>query len=183
MAAVPQAPPKAQAAHAPAPRLTIVGLPNFAEVSPRLYRGGQPTLPGFEKLKKMGIDIVVDLRLSGKEEERKIVNKEGMQFVALPWHCTLPRDEIFARFLLLLRENPKKKVFVHCRYGDDRTGMMVAAYRMAFEGWTRQEARQEMNKFGFHHYLCAPLVRYENKFSERLKTGTAFEEWRADGSR
>ena len=161
--------------HAPAPRITVVGIPNFAKVSPKLYRGGQPHGTGYAELKQMGVDIVVDVRLSGKEREKKAVTDAGMRFVALPWHCMRPKDEIFARFLRLLRENPGKKVFVHCRYGDDRTGMMIAAYRMAVEGWTRQEAREEMNKFGFHHYVCASLVRYENHFPERLKTGAAFE--------
>lgn len=176
--ALAQSASSAKAAHAPARRTTVVGISNFAVVTPRLYRGGQPTRAGFENLKHMGIDIVVDVRLSGRDHEREVVTKAGMQFVGLPWHCLYPRDEIFARFLALLRENPKKKVFVHCRYGDDRTGMMIAAYRMAVEGWTYQEARQEMNKFGFHHYVCAALVRYEKRFPERLKTSAAFEEWR-----
>ena len=168
-----------QAAHTPAPRITVVGIPNFAKVSPKLYRGGQPHGAAYAKLKQMGVDIVVDVRLSGKEREKKAVTDAGMRFVALPWHCMRPKDEIFARFLRLLRENPGKKVFVHCRYGDDRTGMMIAAYRMAAEGWTRQEAREEMNKFGFHHYVCASLVRYENHFPERLMSGAAFEYWRS----
>ncbi len=176
----PQSPPASPAPHTPAPRITVIGVSNFAKVSPRLYRGGQPTPAGFEKLKKMGVDIVVDLRLSGKEEERERVTKAGMQFVALPWHCLRPRDATFARFLTLLREHPDKKFFVHCRYGDDRTGMMIAAYRMAMEGWTRQEAREEMNKFGFHHSLCAPLVRYENNFMKHLQNGEAFKTWRSE---
>jgi len=36
-----------------------------------------------------------------------------------------------------------------------------------------------MNKFGFHHYVCASLVRYENHFPERLMSGAAFEYWRS----
>jgi len=54
------------------------------------------------------------------------VRRHGMQYVAIPWHCPFPRDETFARFLRLMRDNPNKKVFVHCRLGDDRTGMMIA---------------------------------------------------------
>lgn len=175
-AAPPQIQPQTRPGpHAPARRITVIGLSNFAAVTPQLYRGGQPTLAGYEKLKQMGIDIVVDLRLSGKETEKGDVTKAGMKFVSIPWHCMLPQDRVFAKFLKLLQENPHKKVFVHCRYGDDRTGMMVAAYRMAVQGWTPSEARKEMQKFGFHRMLCPSLVEYERKFPERLKRDPEFD--------
>lgn len=108
-------------------------LPNFGEATTTLYRGGQPSESGFRILAKMGINIVVDLRGS-RDSERKIVTHLGMQYVALPWHCPFPKDQIFAQFLILLRDKPSKKIFVHCRLGDDRTGMMIASYRMVQEG-------------------------------------------------
>jgi len=167
---------KAKASHTAARRLTVVGVGNFAEVTPHLYRGGQPKREGLEALAKMGINIVVDVRLSGRDKERKAVTKQGMQFVELPWHCLFPKDEPFARFLALLRDNPGKKVFVHCRYGDDRTGMMIAAYRMAVEGWSAKDARKEMNEFGFHKVVCASLVGYQRSFPERLKKDREFQD-------
>lgn len=160
--------------HHPARRITLVGVGNFGEVTPTLYRGGQPKPAGFEALAKMGVNIVVDVRLSGRDKERKEVEKLGIQFVEIPWHCLFPKDETFVRFLTLLRENPDKKVFVHCRYGDDRTGMMIAAYRMAVEGWTPEEARKEMEKFGFHRLVCPSLAPYEKSFPERLQKNPAF---------
>ena len=66
---------------------------------------------------------------------------------------------IFAQFLTLLRKNPGKKIFVHSRLGDDRTGMMIASYRMAQEGWSAEKAEKEMEKFGFsftHRRLICP---------------------------
>ena len=162
-----------------AKKKTIVGLGNFAEVTPTLYRGAQPQPAGFQKLKKMGVDIVVDLRLTGADEERAQVTKLGMKFVAIPWHCYFPKDEVFARFLAVLRDNPRKKIFVHCRYGDDRTGMAIAAYRMAFEGWSPEDARKEMQQFGFHQTLCPSLARYERSFPKRFKNNRAFESLRS----
>ena len=116
-------------------------LPNFGEASTTLYRGGQPSKRGFRILAKMGVNIVVDLRGS-RDSERKIVTHLGMQYVALPWHCWFPKDEIFAQFLTLVRKNPGKKIFVHCRLGDDRTTMMIASYRMAPRGLVRGESRK-----------------------------------------
>jgi protein tyrosine/serine phosphatase len=172
-----EAPSSAESAsqHSPAQKLTVDGVGDFAEVTPTLYRGGQPSRVGYEALAKMGVNIVVDARLSGKDNERNAVEKAGMQYVSIPWHCLFPKDEVFVRFLALLRDNPGKKVFVHCRYGDDRTGMMIAAYRMSVQGWTAAEALREMDEFGFHHVICHSLNEYERDFPEHLKQNPAFQ--------
>jgi len=155
----------------------IKGVGNFGEVTPMLFRGAQPTHEGFEALAKMGINIVVDGRGDRADSEGKEVGKLGMQYVAIPWHCPFPHDEVFVQFLKLLQENPNKKVFVHCRLGEDRTGMMVAAYRMAAQGWTADEAMREMHQFGFstiHHLICPGLSSYEKNFPEHLEKNPAF---------
>lgn len=177
-AAPPESRPTPQASHTPARRITVIGVSNFGIVSSRLYRGGQPTGTGYKHLKELGVDIVVDLRLSGRDTEKQNVTQAGMQFVALPWHCMFPKDRVFAEFLKLVRDNRGKKIFVHCRYGDDRTGMMIAAYRMAVEGWTPEEAAKEMKKFGFHRMLCPSLGPYEKSFPERLKKDPEFQDLR-----
>jgi tyrosine-protein phosphatase SIW14 len=168
---------KSPAARAIGRKLQEKGVPNFGEVTPTLYRGGLPSDKGFKALARMGVNLVVDTHAASKSEEKE-VRKLGMQYVTIPWHCPWPKDEVFAKFLKVLRENDGKKVFVHCRLGDDRTGMMVAAYRMAEEGWSADEAMEEMKAFGFsrtHHALCPGLAGYEREFPERLRDGPAFE--------
>lgn len=160
-------------------RISVEGVPNLAEVSPWLYRGGQPTERGLQTLAKMGISIVVDGRgdSRARDREREEVVKLGMQYVAIPWHCPFPKDGVFARFLLLIRHNPNRKIFVHCRLGDDRVGMMIAAYRMAEQGRTAEEAMQEMKAEGFtfsHHFICPGLARYEKSFPRRYKNKPEF---------
>ena len=156
---------------------TSKDLPNFSEATGTLYRGGQPTKNGFRILAKRGVNIVVDLRGS-RESERKIVTRLGMQYVALPWRCFMPKDIVFAQFLTLVRKNPGKKIFVHCRMGDDRTAMMIASYRMAEEGWSAERAEKEMerNGFSFAHkrLICPTLDSYEESFPHRFKTSPAF---------
>lgn len=181
-AAVPQPASPSSSAHAPAPRTTVIGVSNFAEVTPKLFRGGQPKGKGFDNLKRIGIDMIVDLRLSGIEREKQNATQARMQFVSLPWHCVYPRDEVFSKFLRLLQKNQDKKIFVHCRYGDDRTGMMIAAFRMAMQGWSAAEAAREMRKFGYHRAFCPTLVRYERSFPKRLQTSPEFDEWRSHSS-
>ena len=167
--------------HSIGTRKNEVGVPNFGEVTPNLFRGGQPGVDGFRTLKEMGVGIVVDMRGGSNEQEKDAVTKLGMQYVSIPWHCTFPSDEPMARFLNLIEENRDKKVFVHCRLGADRTGMAVAAYRMASEGWSADEALTEMAKFGFdweHHMFCPTLERFEKSFPQRLSKDEAFEEFR-----
>ena len=163
-------------------RKHYVGLPNFGEVTPSLYRGGQPGADGLEALKRKGVSIVVDMRGGHSEHEKRAVEELGMEYVSIPWHCPLPSDAPFVKFLKVIEQNPDKKVFVHCRLGDDRTGMAIASYRMAEEGWTADEALKEMELFGFtgvHHMICPGLERYEKNFPKHLKTNPAFKELQA----
>jgi tyrosine-protein phosphatase SIW14 len=159
--------------------LKAVGLPNFGQVTPTLYRGGQPSADGFERLASMGIKIVVDTTRSTHDEA--LVEKLGMTYVALPWYCSFPKDRVFDRFMEIVRKNPQAKIFVHCRLGEDRTGMMIAAYRMAQDGWTARQAMIEMHDFGFsriHHFTCPGLARYEHSFPNRLTNDPAFDNLR-----
>lgn len=163
-------------------RKHYVGLPNFGEVTPNLYRGGQPGADGLKTLKKMGVSIVVDMRGSQSKHEQAAVAELGMEYVSIPWHCPFPSDDPFVKFLKVIEENPGKKVFVHCRLGDDRTGMAVASYRMAEEGWSADEAMKEMEFFGFrgvHHAICPALAHYEKEFPKHLKTNPAFKDLQA----
>jgi protein-tyrosine phosphatase len=185
--AVPQTtPPKNQEEKSPKTRaigrkLQEKGVPNFGEVTPTLYRGGLLNTEGLKALAKMGVTVVVDTHANDVSEE-KTVKSLGMKYVAIPWHCPWPHDEVFAKFLKVVHENKGKKIFVHCRLGDDRTGMMVASYRIAEEGWTADEAMNEMRTFGFtraHHFICPGLASYEKSFPERLRDSPALAEERA----
>jgi protein-tyrosine phosphatase len=162
-------------------RLNEKGVPNFGEVTPTLYRGGLLSGEGLKAIQKLGVKVVVDTHADSKHE-RAEVESLGMKYVAIPWHCPWPHDEVFAKFLKVVHDNKGKKIFVHCRLGDDRTGMMVAAYRMAEEGWTADDAMTEMRSFGFtrsHHLICPSLAKYEQSFPERLKNSPAFADERA----
>jgi tyrosine-protein phosphatase SIW14 len=174
-----QSVPASQPDHAIARKLTVNGVKNFGEVTPFLYRGAQPSHEGFEELaKKMGVQVVVNARPTRNNREEQEVTKLGMKYVHIPWCCMRPKDEILAKFLTTMRENSSQKVFVHCQLGKDRTGMMIAAYRMAEQGWTAPEAMHEMQAFGFtafHHITCPRLAGYEKRFPKHLETNPALK--------
>jgi len=156
-------------------------LPDFAEITPTLYRGAQASHDGFRKLAVMGVKIVIDLR-GNRKSERKFVNSLGMSYIPMGWECSFPKDKTFADFLTLIVDNPGTKIFVHCRVGDDRTGMMIAAYRMAEQGWSAEKAEKEMERFGFglvhRRLICPRLSSYEEHFPERFRTEPAFRDLR-----
>jgi len=163
-------------------RKHYVGLSNFGEVTPNLYRGGQPGADGLKALRNMGVSIIVDMRGSHSEHEKRAVEELGMEYVSIPWHCPFPSDKPFVKFLKVIEQNPDKKVFVHCRLGDDRTGMAIASYRMAEQGWSADEAMKEMELFGFrgiHHAICPTLAHFEKEFPQHLKSNPAFKELQA----
>jgi tyrosine-protein phosphatase SIW14 len=93
---------------------------------------------GFGELKKRGVEIIVNLRHERDEigRERALVQSQGMQYVSIPWRGSNDPDTgQIVEFPDLLRANPSKQVFVHCQRGAERTGVMIACYRMSGERW------------------------------------------------
>jgi tyrosine-protein phosphatase SIW14 len=155
----------------PAVKLTIASLPNSACITPTLCRGAQPKREGYTELKKLGIEIVLDFRNENDEiqTEQSHVESLGMRFVSLPWSSwhNPRRDEVIS-FFSLLRENLGKKIFVHCEFGSDRTGLMIALYRLVIDHWTPDQAVEEMRAFNYHALLYSHLARYVRAFPARL---------------
>ena len=160
----------------PGEKLKIAGVPNAGKVSDALLRGAQPSTRGFAELKKLGVTTIVDLRGNRGEVKWERTQSEalGMRFVNIPvlgW--TSPGDAQVAQFLKLFDEK-NQKIFVHCRYGEDRTGVMVAAYRIAEQKWSADEALREMNSFGFHYHLYRGMRAYVLKFPESYSSQASF---------
>lgn len=168
------------------PRHTkVTGIANFGEVTATLYRGGYPSPQGLESLKKMGVSIIIDMRGGASKAEGSAATGLGMQYISIPWRCPFPTDKPFARFLKIINDNQGKKIFVHCRLGDDRTGLAIATYRMANEGWSPDEAMNEMKEFGFtgiHRFICPGIPSYESQFPKRLQADPAFKDLRPSGT-
>lgn len=139
--------------------VNIEGVPNCHKVSEDLYRGAQPSEEGMKQLEKFGIKTVVNLRaFHSDRDELKDANLSGEHISVKTWH---PEDEDVVRFLKIVTDKSRTPVFVHCQYGADRTGTMCAIYRIAVQGWSKDEAIEEMTKgnFGFHE-IWDNLVEY-----------------------
>lgn len=126
------------------------GLSNVGRVAPGVYRGAQPEKDGFATLKRMGIRTVIDMRTT--ESEKTEVEAAGMKAVAVPIEMTRKGlKEKVDHVVALMADPANQPVYVHCRHGQDRTGIVVAAYRMKQQGWSLAEAEAEMQVFGFNN--------------------------------
>ena len=123
------------------------GLPNLHKVTDNLYRGAQPTAQGFKSLKEMGIKMVVNLRSFHSDRDEMGGLEFGYEHIWVKaWHA---EDKDLVRFLKIVTDKAKTPVFVHCEHGADRTGMMIAAYRIVVQGWSKEDALKEMTEGGF----------------------------------
>ncbi|MFZ2960356.1 MAG: dual specificity protein phosphatase family protein [Candidatus Ozemobacteraceae bacterium] len=124
------------------------GLTNFATVSADLYRGAQPTADGFKTLEAMGIKTVINLRAF--HDDAKLLVGTGLNYVHITFEPWSPNVDEVILFLKIVADPSKRPVFVHCQHGADRTGTMVAFYRMINQNWTCAKALEELPRFGFH---------------------------------
>ena len=151
-------------------RIERPGLQNFYQVSPILYRGAQPTADGMAELERMGIKTIINLRGFHDDEEK--LKSTKLSYVSIRFHTWHPEEEDMVKFLKIINDPARQPVFVHCKRGIDRTGTMVALYRVAVQGWTREEATREMTEGGFGYDGLFPnLVDYVKKLNvDRIKT-------------
>ena len=133
----------------------------FQNVNDWLYRGGRPNQKDVAELREMGIKTILDLEAGLFVAETDAVKLErvwaaaaGINFEHVPLGpLGAPRADRVDAALAVLSDPAKRPIFVHCKAGVDRTGFVVAAYRVQVEGWTPERAYEEMVALGFHSFL------------------------------
>jgi protein tyrosine phosphatase (PTP) superfamily phosphohydrolase (DUF442 family) len=133
-----------------AQRIQLEGVPNLHRVSDTLYRSAQPSAEGMRNLKAMGIKTIVNLRSFHSDRDK--IKGTGLAYEHIYMKAWHPEEEDAVRFLRIVTSPKGAPVLVHCQHGADRTGAMCAIYRVAVQGWSKEEALKEMTEgeFGFH---------------------------------
>ena len=151
-----------------AERPQIRGVSNFHQVNERVYRGAQPTRQGFESIASLGIKTVIDLRTAGEHSlanEKHLVESLGMRYVSVPIKgLTAPTGDQVAALLALLTNSSAGPVFIHCHRGADRTGAVIACYRIEHDHWDSRQALREAREDGMRWYplaLKSYVLRYQ----------------------
>ena len=131
---------------------TDPNLPNFQEVNDHVFRGGQPSDGGFKNLAQRGIKTVVDLRMPDEHSiphEKQVVEADGMRFISIPMMgLSAPTVQQISKALDVLEDKDSWPVFVHCRRGSDRTGTVLACYRITHDHWENRKALDEAKTYG-----------------------------------
>jgi len=128
----------------------LEGVPNLHRVSEGLYRSAQPTASGMRALKALGVRTVVSLR--SFHSDRDEIDDAGLRYEHIYMKAWHPEEEEAVRFLRIVTAARGQPVLVHCQHGADRTGSMCAIYRVAVQGWTKEEAIREMTEGGFGYH-------------------------------
>ncbi len=126
-------------------------LPNFHQVNAHIYRGAQPHVGGIRKLAQLGVKTVINLREGNDraDDEEAEAKAAGLRFINVPMpDFSRPRDEQVRQLLALLNASENFPVFIHCKRGADRTGTIIACYRIAHDGWTAEAALAEAKRYG-----------------------------------
>ncbi len=131
----------------------LPGVANFHQVDQNFYRGAQPSDEGLKNLASLGVKTIIDLR-HGEDHagtEQKAAERLGLRYINVPMEgLAAPTDRQISGLMAVLNAAERGPVFVHCREGKDRTGAVVACYRIAHDHWSNDQALDEAKSYGMH---------------------------------
>lgn len=163
------------AASVPQTKTSADSIENFGQVNENYYRGAQPRPENFAQLKKLGIKTVIDLRRDSESEAPEWARNAGMQYFNIPMKASRPATEEQTNYFLKLVNDPNNwPVYVHCKGGRHRTGALTAIYRITHDGWTADQAYEEMKKYDFNQgFFGGPPAQKKYVYSFYERHGTA----------
>ncbi len=130
-------------------KLNSANFKNLYKINESIYRSDQPNKKGMSELERLGIKTIINLR-NRKNDKNEIKNTQLIlkEIPINTWKFSY--DDIVKTLIIL--NGSRKPVLIHCLHGSDRTGAIVAAYRMTFENWSKEDAIAEFKeeRFGYH---------------------------------
>jgi len=127
-----------------------ITIKNFGQMDAGFYRGAQPMPGDYRSLKALGVKTVVDLQDDPTNYEKADVEALGMKYVNIPMSgYRTPKMSDVNTFLALVNNPSTGTIYVHCKAGIHRTGVMGAAYRFTKSGWNYDKAYKEMKNYNF----------------------------------
>ena len=134
---------------------------NLHRITPTLYRSAQPRHDDVAALKALGIETVLSFRSYNSDERAFRGHPEiALERVRIDtW--SINDDEVLRALIAIRKAERKGPVLIHCWHGADRTGVVAAVYRMALQGWSKEDALHEMFRGGYgYHTLWRNIPRY-----------------------
>lgn len=120
---------------------------NLFQMSPTLYRSALPDSGAVPLLEKLKVGTVISF-LPGSDASW--LTTPGIAQVQLPYRTNHVDDaDVIKALRTIQTAEAKGPVLMHCEHGSDRTGLMAAMYRVVVQGWSKEDALNEMTRGGF----------------------------------
>ncbi|SDN67189.1 Protein tyrosine/serine phosphatase [Pseudomonas arsenicoxydans] len=120
---------------------------NLFQMSPTLYRSALPDSGVVPLLEKLKVGTVINFL---PESDSRWLSAPGINQVQLPYRTNHVDDaQVIAALRAIQAAEAKGPVLMHCKHGSDRTGLMAAMYRVVVQGWSKEDALNEMTEGGF----------------------------------
>lgn len=143
---------KPEAANLSTRTIPATHIANFGCINSNFYRGARPKASDYKDLAAMGVKTIINLERDGDKNAEKEAKSAGLNFFQIPMSDKdAPDDATVQKFLQLANDPANQPIFVHCKGGRHRTGLVTAVYRMTHDGWTADQAFEEMRKFDFNY--------------------------------
>ena len=145
---------------------------NFGRVNDSLYRGAQPDQKGMRQLQTLGVRSVINLRMTNDvwSGEQAAAQAYAMAYTNIPLPALEPPTDAQVVTVLAAISTMPKPVFIHCQYGRDRTGTIIACYRIQTDHWTNSSALEEAEAYGISPFEVG-MRKYIRHFRNKRRVG------------
>lgn len=158
-------------------------LPNFHRVNAQVFRGAQPAQEGFKLLASLGVKTVLNLRDADENAraEEALARAAGLRYFNVPLDgMKRPSDEQVERALAVINAPENQPVFVHCKRGADRTGTVIACYRISHDNWTSEQAKAEARRYGLGFWEVGMKDYIRDYYERRAGLKAKVSRWSAE---
>jgi protein tyrosine/serine phosphatase len=144
--------------------LMATNIHNLHRISDTLYRSAQPRRRNLAALAALDIQTIVSLRAFNSDRLRLDDSNIALERIRInTW--SIDDDEVLRALQAIRAAQKRGPTLIHCWHGADRTGVVCAAWRMAVEGWSKDDARREMFEGGFgYHTVWRNIPAYIDHF-------------------
>lgn len=152
------------------------GVPNLHKITDSIYRGGRANAEGLEYLASLGTKTIVNFEFdeAAIKFERAELKKYGIKFISRPMQYKTPPTDAEVDEILALMNDPKNyPIYIHCRHGKDRTGIISAIYNVEVLGWTPDRAYKDMLDKGFARFHRALEAYFKNRVGMKRQSKDA----------
>jgi protein tyrosine/serine phosphatase len=156
----PERPPGTAAPRNPAWASPVDTRRNLYRVTDTFYRSERLTRADVAQLRQLGVRTVINLRAFHSDND--VLEGSGIRQVRIPLLTWKIDDVQIVRALGEIRAaQAEGPILLHCQHGADRTGLIAAMYRMTYQGWSKQQALEELQHGGYgFHSMWKNIPRY-----------------------